>query len=66
MEIYNEKEFATIILNTQSGDLEAVYNILAYYRMSQGYGDNLRDCMDTEAMCEKMFQKIRDVLNEVD
>lgn len=62
MEFHNEGEFASIILNRESGDLEAMYNILAYYRMSNGYFRRY-DCRDFDAvMCEKLFQQVRSAL----
>lgn len=61
-EYYNGGPQAVIYLDKREGDLEALYNILAYYRLSVGYV-NMLNLQETSAvLCEKLFQDVRESL----
>lgn len=56
---------AEIYLDKSQGDLEAMYNILAYYRLNNYYKRNLACGDDGAMLCEKLFQDVRKALEDV-
>lgn len=64
MEFFNSGSHADITLNREEGDMEAMYNILAYYRLSRGHTRELARGDHNAIMCEKLFQDVRKALEE--